>query len=57
MLIVFDDMIKKPNPVVTELFIRGGKPNLVFITQSYFALLKNITLNSAYCFLMKIPNK
>ena len=57
MLIVFDDMIKKPNPVVTELFIRGGKPNLVFITQSYFVLLKNITLNSAYCFVMKIPNK
>ena len=41
-LIVFDDMIanmisnKKLNPIVTELFIRGRKPNisLVFITQS-----------------------
>ena len=43
-LIVFDDMIadtinnKKLNPVVTELFIRGGKLNIsiVFIAQSYF---------------------
>ena len=43
-LIVLDDMIvdmvnnKKPNSVVTELFIRGRKLNisLVFIKQSYF---------------------
>ena len=43
-LIVFDDMIadmnnnKKPNSIITELFIRGRKLNisLVFITQSYF---------------------
>ena len=43
-LIVFDDMIadmindKKLNSVVTELFIRGRKLNilLVFITQSTF---------------------
>ena len=49
-LIVFDDMIadmlssKKLNPIVTELFIRDRKLNtsLVFITQSYFALPKNI---------------
>ena len=38
------DMIsnKKLNPVVTELFIRGRKVNIsiVFITQSYFKLLK-----------------
>ena len=47
-LSVFDDMItdmlsnEKFDPVVTELFIRGGKLNisLVFITQSYFALPK-----------------
>ena len=52
-LTVFDDMIadilsnKKLNPVVTELFIRGRKLNisLVFITQSYFAVPKNIRLN------------
>ena len=53
-LIVFDDMIadmlsnKKRNPVVIELFIRGRKLNvsLAFITQSYFAVPKNIILNS-----------
>ena len=41
-LIFFDDMIvgmlsnKKPNPIVTKLFIRGKKVNisLVFISQS-----------------------
>ena len=52
-LIMFDDMVadmfsnKKLNPIVTELFLRGRKLNisLVFITQSYFAVLKNIRLN------------
>ena len=36
---------KIPNPLVTELFIRGRKLNksLVFITQSYFAVPKDIT--------------
>ena len=35
---------KKINPVVTELFIRDRKLNisLFFITQSYFAVAKNI---------------
>ena len=45
-LIIFDDMNddilsnKKLNPILTELFIWGGKLNdpLVFITQSYFAI-------------------
>ena len=63
-LIFFDDMIadklsnKKFNPIVTELFIKGRKPNisLAFITQSYFAVPKNIRLNSTHCFIMKIPN-
>ena len=49
-LIVFDDMIsnKKFNPIVTELLIRGRNLNisLVFITQSYFAVPKNIRLDS-----------
>ena len=49
-LIVFDDMIsnKKFNPILTELFIRGRNLNisLVFITQSYFAVPKNIRLDS-----------
>ena len=50
---------KKLNPIVTELFIRGRKLNisLVFITQSYFAVPKNIRLNSTHYFVMKIPNK
>ena len=50
---------EKFNPVVTESFIRGRKLNisLVLITQSYFALPKIIRLNSAYYFIMKIPNK
>ena len=64
-LIVFDDMIadilsnKKLNPIVTELFIRGGKLNisLSFVTQSYFDVLKHIKLNSTHYFVMKIPNK
>ena len=54
LLIVFDDMIadmlnnKKRNPIVTELLIRKRRPNisLVFIIQSYFAVPKNIRLNS-----------
>ena len=39
---------KKRNPVVTELFSRGRKLNisLVFITQSYGAVSKNLRLNS-----------
>ena len=50
---------KKPDPIVTELFIRGRKLyiSLVFITQSYFAVPKNIRLNSTHYFVMKIPNK
>ena len=64
-LIVFDDMIadminnKKLNLIVTELFIRGRKLNvsLVFITQSYFKVPKDVRLNSTYFFIMKSPNK
>ena len=50
---------KKFNPIVTELFISGRKLNisLVFITQSYFAVPKNIWINSTHYFIMKIPNK
>ena len=50
---------KKLNPVVTELFIRGRKLNIsiVFITQSYFKVPKDIRLNSTHFFIMKIPNK
>ena len=55
------DMInsKELNPVVTELFIRGRKLNIsiVFITQSYFKVPKDVRLNSTHFFIMKIPNK
>ena len=49
----------KLNPIATELFIRGRKLNIsfVFITQSYFAVPKNIRLNSTHSFVIKIPNK
>ena len=64
-VIVFDDMIadminnKKLDSIVTELFIRGRKLNisLVFITQSYFKVPKDVRLNSTHFFIMKIPNK
>ena len=60
-LIFFDDMIsdminnKKLNSVGTELFIRGRKLNisLVFITQSYFKVPKDVKLNSTHFFIMK----
>ena len=55
-LIVFDDMIadminnKKLDSIVTELFIRGRKLNIsiVFITQSYFKVPKDVRLNSTH---------
>ena len=64
-LIVFDDMIadmihsKKLNSIVTKLFIRGRKLNisLVFITQSYFKVPKDVRLNTSHFFITKIPNK
>ena len=64
-LIVFDEMIadmlsnKKPDPIVTELLIRGRKLNIsvICITQSYFAVPKNIGLNSTHYFIIKIPKK
>ena len=64
-LIVFDDMIadmihnRKLNSVVTELFIRSRKLNisLVFITQSYFKVPKDVRLNKTHFFINKIPNK
>ena len=64
-LIVFDDMIvdmiqnKKLNSKVAKLFIRGRKLNisLVFITQSYFKVPKDVRLNTSHFFIAKIPNK
>ena len=64
-LIVFHDMIvdmrnnEKLNPVVIELFIRDRKLNIsiVFITQSYFKVPKEVRLNTTNFVIMKIPNK
>ena len=64
-LIISDEMIadmisnNKLNRIVTELFIRGRKLNIsiVFITQSYFKVPKDVRLNSTLFFIMKIPNK
>ena len=64
-LIVFDDMIadmtnnKKLNSIVTELFMRCRKLNisLVFISQSYFKVPKDVRNNSTHLFIKKIPNK
>ena len=50
---------KKLNPVVTKLFIGGGKSNtsLVFALQSYFLVPKNIRLSTTHYLVVKIPNK
>ena len=65
-LIVFDEMTadmlsnKKLSPIITELFIKGRTLNisLVFITQSYFAVPKNIRINSTHYSLWKfLTNK
>ena len=64
-LIVFDDMIsdimtnKKFRVIIKELFIRCRKLNssLVFITQSYFSVPKDVRLNSTRYLIMKINNR
>ena len=64
-LIVFDDMIadimtnKKFQSIIKNLFIRCRKPNisLVFISQSYFSVPKDVRLNSTHYLIMKINNR
>ena len=64
-LIVFDDMIadimtnKKFQSIIKELFIRCRKLNisLVFITQFYFSVPKDVRLNLTHYLIMKINNK
>ena len=64
-LIVFDDMIadimtnKKFQAIIKELFIRCRKLNisLVFITQSYFSVPKDVRLNATHYLIMKINSK
>ena len=51
---------EKLKSIVTELFIRGGKLNisLVFMTQAYFIVPKDIRLTTTiFFFIMKILNK
>ena len=64
-LIVFDGMIadimanKKFQAIIKDLFIRCRNFNisLVFITQSYFFVPKEVRLNSTHYLIMKIHNK
>ena len=64
-LIIFGDMIadimtnKKFQSMIKGLFIRCRKLNisLVFITQSYFSVPKDVRLNSTHYLIMKINNK
>ena len=50
---------KKLIPTVTELFIGGSKlsNSFVFDTKFYFAVPKNIRLNSAHYFVLKIQQE
>ena len=64
-LIVFVDMIadimanRKFQTIINELFIRCRKLNisLVFISQSYFSVPKDVRLNTTHYFIMKINNR
>ena len=63
--IVFDEMIadimtnKKFQSIIKELFIRCRKLNisLVFVTQSYFSVPKDVRLNSTHYSIMKINSR
>ena len=63
--IVFDDMIadimtnKRFQAIIKELFIRCRKLNisLVFITQSYFSVPKEVRLHSTHYLIMKIHSR
>ena len=62
---MFDDAIpdintnKKFQAIIKELFIRCRKLNisLVFITQSYFLVPKDVRLNSTHYLIINIHNK
>ena len=64
-LIVFDEMMadimtnKEFQAIIRELFIRCRKLNvsIVFITQSYFTVPKDVRLNSRHYLIMKINSK
>ena len=50
---------KRFQAIIKELFIRCRKLNilLVFITQSYFSVPKDVRLNTRHYFIMKINSK
>ena len=62
---MFDDVIvdmesnKKLSAIVTELFLRGRKLNIsfIFISQSYFKVLKTKRTNATHYFIIKIQKK
>ena len=63
-LILFEDMIadimaNKFQAIIKELFIRCSKLNslLVFITQSYFSVPKDVRLNLTHYLIKKVNNK
>ena len=64
-LIIFDDVIadivsnKTFQAIIKELLIRCRKKNisLVFISQSYFSVPKDVRLNSTHYLIMKINSK
>ena len=64
-LIVFDDLIadvmtnKKFQAIIKELFIRSRKLNisLVFITQSYFSVSKEVRLNITHYVIFKVNSR
>ena len=58
-MITHMESYKKFSPIVTELLLRDIKVNvlLVFISKSYFKVLKTIILNATHYFIMKIPKK
>ena len=63
-LILFDDMITDImantfQAIIKELFIRYSKLNslLVFITQSYFSVPKDVRLNLTHYLIKKVNNK
>ena len=64
-LIVFNDTIadimtnQKFQAIIKELFIRFSKLNisLIFITQSYFSVPKEVRLNCTHYLIMKIHSR
>ena len=60
--VVFNDMTahminsKSINSIITEILIRGRKINEI-VTKPCFQLWKNVRLNSAHYFILKIISK